>query len=363
MTALYLKSNFTVAAEDASISIPSEMRVYIPYAERVKGYCLRPLNYLFEGQTYTYCGEGISRIEDSYPTETRSRTKALKMVILLVPGLIVGTIAAVVALAQYYFKGELPLLRKDLMDASEKFSNFKLDQKNPIVIPTYVLPADFSPKKSHEELSAKWIAFMSKLTSPESWEDPAIRTEFDQIFREAHREVVLLCQYVAAQDAANEAQNPAFDVAEEDGEEVGEEKEEVRGHQEGARIYDEDLSLYAQAFSYNSIGAMYYVARNALIFKKEEVGFSLLPNPQSEKAVTPFFTPRTIEREWRLLYNHACMLIHDPELDLNRKLAAHINGNLFFCAIPDLSPSIPLSENWEAELPIVYSLESDSDED
>ncbi len=302
----------------------------VPCTERFRGLCFRPLHYFFEGKTRTW-DKGCFGTQDSYPANQKSWPTALKMAILIVPGLIVGTIAAVVAYVHWYFTWNLDLfhgaLNREWVAKYETPVYVKKDQDTPFIAPSYELPADFSLNQSHTALYHRWFTFISKLTSPESWKNPAIRTEFGALIEAAYKEMDLLLQH-AAKAAGNDPAKMAQLMA-----------DEHKPREEN----------YCRVFFRGSIGPMYYAAWARECFEKTEGGGLTKGsnNKQHQDAMSsentqPFFTPSTSEYRWRRLYNAACALI-DRYPGLREALKLE-DERILNCAFPHLSPSSECSD-------------------
>jgi hypothetical protein len=311
----------------ASIYFNSEIVGHnVPYTERFRGLCFRPLHYFFEGKTRTWTGGCFRETQDSYPAAQKTWPTSLKMVVLIVPALIVGTIAAVVAMVEWYFSGTLPSLRSALTEEAEVAPVYtKADAADPFVAPTYELRADFSPNKSHEALHGRWFAFISKLTSADSWKDPAIRSEFGEILEEAYKEMNLIFQHAAKAAGNDPARMAELMIAQ--------------------HVYsDRDGENYCRAFFYGSIGPIFNAVRTRKYFEKADGGgLSQVRNwdhhrdALSWKNAKAFFTSGTPEYRWRRLYNDACALMDRyPGL---REALKKGDDRFLKCAIPDFSPS------------------------
>ncbi|MBA3957560.1 MAG: hypothetical protein H0X51_04085 [Parachlamydiaceae bacterium] len=313
-----------------SIYFNSEIVGAVPYAERFRSFCCRPLHYFCDGKIREFSyGRLRSRTEESYTTDQKNCLKTLKMAVLIIPGLIVGTIAAVVAAVAWRFNSQLSQLRYGLnviwLEKYEKPIYMKRDLESSFKAPTYELTADFSLNRSHEQLKQKWIAFLSKITSKDSWKTPSIRKEFDEIISEAHKEMHLLFQH-AAKASGNDPTRMAQLMAEQ-------------------HVYsDRNGENYCRAFFFNSIGYMYNAARHRTHFATTAEGLDEVrdnnsyQNAMRSENTTPFFTPGTDEQRWRLLYNDACGLI-DQYPGLRAPLYQE-DSRFSKCATPHASPSL-----------------------
>jgi hypothetical protein len=271
----------------------------VPYAEKFRGLCFRPLHYFFEGQTRLFYRRSFDS-NLSYPADQKNWPTSLKMAILIVPGLIVGTIAAVVSMVEWFFCYQLhdfrPALNHAWIEQHEKPIYVKQDQETPFVAPTYALTDDFSPNKSHAELDKMMVA-NSKKAGTLGWENSEFRAELDRVMTEAHKEMHLIFKH-----AAKAANNDPTQMA------------NLMAAQHNS---DPDGENYCRAFFYGSIGQVYYAI--------------------SANNTKPSFTPGTLEYRWRRLHNDACALI-DQYPGLREALKKRDNRFLT-CAIPHLYPS------------------------
>jgi hypothetical protein len=262
---------------------------------------------------------------ESYPKSTKSGLALLRNAVLLLPGVFVGAIVTIAAIAEWCLRCQFPYLRSELVDAAETQIYTQADQATPFTPPTYVLPPSFSINQSHAALRRRWYDFCSRITSSDKWQDPAIRREFGEILADAHQEMHLLFQH-AARAAGNEPQRMAQLM-------------------EDQHVWsDPDGENYCRAFFYSSIGPMFYAVRMAEYYQRD--GDRLFPArdfyPQMETQLKwenakPFFTPGTPEYRWRRLYNDACGLI-DRYPGLKEALR-RADSRFVFNAFPHHTPS------------------------
>lgn len=294
----------------------------VPCIEKFRGLCFRPLHYFLEGETRTWDGFKFILTQDSYSTNQKSCLNSFKMAVLIVPALIIGTIATIVALAQWFFEGKLSKLHSAFVKDSLILAGDEVDKKTPFTIPTYELTAEFSPNASHKNLGSKFFAFIAKLTTADKWKDPSIRLEFGQMIEEAHKEMTLLFQH-----AAKAANNDPI---------------KMESLMSAQHVWsDKEGENYCRAFFYISIGTMYYAIRTSRFFEKTQRGFDPVDKHFADslkpKNSKPFFTPGTAEYRWRRLYNDACSLIDRyPGL---REAFKKKEDRFLNCAIPDFSSS------------------------
>ncbi len=297
----------------------------VPIAESIRGFCFRPLHYFLEGKTRTWTGVGFRESKETYPADQKNWPASLKMAVLVLPGLAVGTAAAAAALARWCLSLDFPNLCSALFKESQDSFYSKEDKTNLFTAPMYELTTEFSPNQSHAALHAKWSALISCVTSPDRWKDAAVRTEFGQILEEAYKEMNLVFQH-AAKAAGNDPAKMAKLMS-------------------AQYIYtNRGPENYCRAFFYGSIGGMYYAVRTSLWFEKNENDFRWvfdgreIDRSLSSKNTKPFFTPGTPEYRWRRLYNDACGFI-DRYPGLREALQTE-DDRFLKCAIPDFSPSI-----------------------
>lgn len=294
----------------------------VPYTERFRSICFRPLHYFFEGKTYVlpeWDGDKWE-VSESYPADQHNGLNTLKMAVLIIPATAVGIVLSIIAWIrmQFWYSNSYNNLWTKLA-ALEETPFF---QKNDTFfeLPNVQLPENYSPKKSHDALSERWINFIGKLQSKENWKDMTIRAECGQLIEDAYVDMVLLLKHAAktAKDNPAEMANLMFDLN---------------------RVGDN----YCLFFFYNSIGRMYFAAKLSLSFKKNQRnGFDyIMPgsNQLTWKESGPFFTQGTPEYRWRRLYNAACALIDQyPGL---REALDKKDHRFSTCAKPDYTPS-----NW-----------------
>lgn len=295
--------------------------------EKVRGFCFRPVHYFCAGKTRVLAGYHFEKSEESYsyPITRRSCAASIKMAILIVPGLIVGIIAAVVSVVHCFFSRQYYGFKSALTKEVEESLHVKEDSLNPFPVPAYELTPDFSLNKSHDILHKKWVSFISKLTSANSWKQTAMRKEFGELIDEAYKEMDLMLQH-----AANAANNDPKKMAEL----MIDQK--VWGNKTGEN--------YCLAFFYGSIGDMYSLIREGKYYKVNKSGgleevydVKHLLASLKWNNTKPFFTPGTPEYRWRRLYNAACDLINKyPGL---REALQEADKRFVKCAQPDFTPS------------------------
>lgn len=309
----------------------SEFAGRVPWTEKARSICFRPVHYFCGGKTYFI---GVDRswnetweTSESYPANQHHWKNTIRMAVLIIPALAVGTVAAVIAYVrmQFWFPDSHTYNNLWRVWAQKEEPPFfkKADTENSFVIPTYQLTDDFSPNKSHKDLSKKWFAFMGKINQKESWKSSVIRAECGQLIEEAYKEMCLMFQH-AAKAANNDPVKMAELMAE----------QHVYSNRDGEN--------YCRCFFYSSIGSMYCAIRTLLCFKynKENQSYShVYPNSNWLKweQSKPFFTPNEPEYHWRRLYNSACGLIDAyPGL---REALDKSDSRFAKCARPDYSPS------------------------
>lgn len=272
----------------------------VPYAETLRGICFRPVHYFCGGKTLSWgdkwYGYHLDKQKEkvSYPEGGDYNWQStLKMAILIVPGMVVGTIAAIVAYAQSYFKDNS--LPEEMLQNYQLDRNAAIDHASNFTAPDYELPADFDINASHQTLTLKWFDVLARLTSVEAWKDESIRGQFDALMTEAHKEMVLLFK-----DAAKRGGNDPKVMA------------QMMGKQFSYSQAKDAGPRYCMAFFYNSMGDIYSAARNHEAFEKTAEGYEPKNrdfNVADDAYSQPFFTPDTVEYKWRRLYNAVCALI------------------------------------------------------
>jgi|GEM_PF-6152530 len=285
---------------------------HVPSAERLKGICFRPLHYFCDGKTYTWERDEVSSRERSYKGYY-GEASPLQMAVLIVPGMIVGTIAAVVALAQWYFQGKLPALRI-LLKEEVMIHNFinqdfkKRDQETPHDIPKYTLPDNFSINVFHQGIQTEWSAFLKSHFSKTShnitktkpgYREPAWAKEdtiqaFDSLIKKAHQKTHLIFQQVA-KEAKGNPQTMAKLLA----------NQHVWSDGQGEN--------YCLSFFYAGMVEMYKHVRepNLISIINDYQYYQPLSRNYYSDFIPDklFFIPGTMQYNWRRLYNDVCALI------------------------------------------------------
>lgn len=302
----------------------------VPCEERLRSICFKPIHYFFGGTTRVIKRDLSTNWEElwesyyeSYPAAQHNYLIAFKMVILIVPSLVVGLIAAIVVYVERSFHAQrhLPNLWRRLSEQEELPFYIQADKEMPFAAPHYELLNNISQTQSHQtflDLSDRWIAFISKLKSADCWENPAVRLECSQFIEDAYKEMYLLFQHAAK-------------VANRDPERMAHIMFEL------TPVGDNN----SRGFFYRSITSMYFSARLSLYyFKKEDNGRYTKVYPDLNSGLVSwsqsksFFTPSTPEYRWRRLYNSACDLI-DAYPGLRKALSKQMDPT----PIPDYTPS------------------------
>lgn len=247
--------------------------------ERAADQCFAPIRYLFGGRTVEMWDHTV--IEDRQSFTEQEWKKTAVAIALLVPGLLFGMMAKLVAYLLYpsAWRKETVLLHFD---------------HNP-----YSLDGAISLEVSHARLEKMSDAIKNKMASKEAWSNPAFIEEVSTFMEAGFEEIELFYSQL-----------------------------EERHGGDRDKMADEikNTSIYTFNYFYDSLTEMYHLARSYTTIAGNAYHFSSLTDEDQE----PFFDESTPQYRWRELYNSFCQKLDDYDLRARLK-----NGRFVNWSIPD----------------------------
>lgn len=272
--------------------------------ENFSNVCFAPTRYLFGGETLhleQYNPEKRSYFhfkEKSFQGAEKTWLNTPLAVSLFIPGLILGTVSRSLTRFCPGLNGNQSILNH-LQESKPKTPKFLSEAE--------------SLTESHKKMDDKASKLLMKMSKREIWQDPSFIIDVNMFMKDAYKEVKIYYSQLSMEANGDPKRMAELMVD--------------QGH------------YYCRSYFRSSVIEMYHLARGCVHYAKrgeDEIARYL---PLSYENQKPYFTPGTLQWEWRMLYNKVCKKIDDYGLRIYLDLPKEDGGDERFgsSAVPDFA--------------------------
>lgn len=239
--------------------------------------CFAPLRYLFHGRTVEVWNKIVIHEEESIRRGHWTKTAAAIM--LLVPALLLGTMARLLDYALF-------------QTTRANFAALEEFDQNP-----FPLDGEISLDVSHARLDKMATAIKNQMHSQRVWKDPDFISQVTSFMEAAYQEMEMFFEEIEERcdgDSAKMAKAMAQQS-----------------------LHENDLnSMYFPFYFYSSLTEMYHFARSCAYLEDSPLGGGRkriqFPSLTDEDQA-PYFISGTPQYHWRELYNNFCNKLKEIE--------------------------------------------------